>query len=112
MALNSALKSVSKTIIDFIEEGDRSLADGWQWKDALNFMDEAFALPGAAKNAPEAWKAIKDGLSDEDMADYVEFIKDELETVHEDAEQKAEAVITWISQTERLYRLFAKKKVA
>lgn len=110
MALNQALRTVTKTIIDFIEEADRSLVDGWQWKDAINFMDEAFAIPGAAKSINEAWAVIKAGLSDEDMADYVEFIKDELNTVHEDAEEKAEAVIVWFSQTERLYRLFAKKK--
>lgn len=111
MALSPALKRVTTNTINFIEEADRSLANGWQWTDAWNFMDEVFAIPATVKEVPEAWAVVKAGLSDEDLAEYVNFIKEELQTVHEDAEQKAEAIIAWMANTERLYRLFEKKKV-
>lgn len=37
-----------------------SLADGWQWTDALSFVDEISAIPGVVKNFP----AVKQELSE------------------------------------------------
>lgn len=37
-----------------------SLKDGWQWTDALSFVDEMAAIPGVVKTLP----AVKQELSD------------------------------------------------
>lgn len=107
--LNESVKKVTKYLIDFGEEVDRSLADGWQWKDALNFTDELFATPGFVKEVPAALSVVKAGLSDEDREELNQFVKSEFDISRDDAEEKIEGAITWMLATDKFIRLFKKK---
>lgn len=108
--LPQEVKTVAKWAIDFGEQIDSSFSDGWQWKDLLSFTDDFFAAPGMAKSAPAALAALKAGLSDADRAEFVEFVKSELDIPHKEAEAKVEATIEWLISTDKFIRLFLKKK--
>lgn len=54
------LKKFLKFACDLTKQIATSTADGWQWTDALSFIDEAAAIPGVVKN----FGAIKQELSE------------------------------------------------
>lgn len=55
-----ALKKMVKFACDLTKQINSSLADGWQWTDAISFVDEISAIPGVVKSFP----AIKQELAD------------------------------------------------
>lgn len=110
--MNQDLKTVVKWGVDFGEEIDNALSNGWQWADLTKFLDDFFSAPAMVKAAPGALVVLKEGLSDEDRAEVVEFVKLELDIPHEEAEKKAEGIVEWMLATDKFIRLFLKKKNA
>lgn len=110
MPLNEALQKVSKFLIDTAEQAQVSLADGWQWRDAFSFFDEAAAAPGAIKRIPEVWELVKVGLSDEQRSLLVQYIKDEYNTSNAEADAKVDALLDFIFDAEKFLRTFFNKK--
>lgn len=106
--LHDSIKKVSKWIIDFGEQVDKSFEDGWQWSDAKDFIDELFSAPAMVKAAPEAFKLIKAGLSPEDKAEWKEFVKDEFDIPDDEAEAKIEGASTLLVAFDDFIRLFKK----
>lgn len=108
--LNESVKRVTKSIIDFAEQADKSLSDGWQWlKDLLSFTDELAEAPGAIKAAPEAWAVIKAGMPHEDYQEWIKYIADEYDIDNDVAEERAEAISKWVIQTAELVVIVTKK---
>jgi len=66
-------------------------ADGWSWKDAFSFIDEAAEIPGVAKTLPEVAKEVADldATERQEIYDYLvaefDIPNDRLEAVVEKA---------------------------
>lgn len=111
MALNQDLKTVAKWVIDFGEEIDDAFSNGWQWSDLTKFIDDFFSAPGMVQAAPGALAQLKAGLSDEERAEFLDFVKLELDIPHEEAELKVEGIVEWLLATDKFVRLFKKPPV-
>jgi hypothetical protein len=106
--LNEDVKTVIKGIADLGEEVDRSLADGWQWKDSLNFIDELFATPKIVQSFPKAVAVIRAGITAEDRQGYAQYLNDELDILSDRTELIVEGGFKWLLQTEEFFSLFKK----
>jgi hypothetical protein len=106
--LNENVKTVLKYLADLGEEVDRSLSDGFQKKDILNFLDELFTTPAAVSAFPPGLKAIKAGFSDEDRAGYIAFIAAEFDIQNEVAEKRIEGAAKLGIAIEEFVSLFKK----
>lgn len=109
--LDQNVKTVAKWLINFGEDIDKAFANGWQTlQDLPKFIGDFFSAPGMVTAAPAALTVLKAGLSDEDRAAFVAFVKSELNIEHEAAEAKAEGIVEWILATDKFVRLFLKSK--
>lgn len=75
-----------------------SLKDGWQWTDALAFIDEVSAIPGAIKSLPAVKQEIAD-LSEDEKTELHAYIKEEFDIPDDKVELLIEDSITWTMAT-------------
>lgn len=106
--LNESVKTFFKYLIDLGEEADRSLADGFQKKDLLNFFDELFGIPAFLKAVPEAVAVLKAGISPEDKQGYIDFVSQEFDLGNDDAELKIEKGFALALSAQEFIALFKK----
>lgn len=85
-----------------------SLSDGWQWTDALSFVDEMAAVPGAVKAIPEARKELADLTAEERqelhnyLADEFDLPNDKIEALVEHALNLALELVSLVSEFKAL----------
>lgn len=106
--LNEDVKIILKGLSDWGEEVDRSLADGWQWKDSLNFADEVFGTPKLVKAFPGALAAFKAGFTQEDRVGYIEYLAGEFDIINDKAEKIIEGGFKLLISLEEFVSLFKK----
>lgn len=100
------LKKAITVVTTLVEQGEKSFADGFQAKDAFDF------IPGAMIAADVDWKlAIEEAKTrtKESNAELLEFIKQDFDLENDVVEEKVEAAIEWILVTDNTIRVFSKK---
>ena len=64
------LKKIVAFGCDLTKQINQSLEDGWQWTDAISFVDEIATIPGVVKSIP----AVKQELSELSLAEREELL--------------------------------------
>ena len=96
------LKKLIKFSCDLTKQIQTSTADGWQWTDALSFVDDVAQVPGIAKS----FKAIGQEIADlseterEELKTYLQeefdIPNDKLEVVLENSIMQAIALVNLV----------------
>jgi hypothetical protein len=110
--MNQSLQSVLQWVVDTANQADESLADGFQPKDAVDFLGVALRAPAVFKDLPEAIKTIKAGFTEAEQKEINDFVSDKLALKDDETEEKVEALVSWLLDTESLILMFLKKKPA
>jgi len=92
------LKKIVGFACGLTKQISESLKDGWQWTDALSFVDEISAIPGAIKSLPAVKQEIAD-LSEDEKADLHAYVKDEFDIPDDKVEVLIEDSIAWTMST-------------
>lgn len=79
------LKKLVKFGCDLTRQITTALADGWQWTDALGFINEIAAIPGVVKSIPAIQQELKD-LTPEERAELYAYLVTEFELPDEKVE--------------------------
>lgn len=87
------LKKMVKFGCDLTKQINTSLADGWQWTDALAFIDEVAAIPGVVKSLPAVKKELSE-LSGEEKDELTAYIVEQFDIPDDKAESMVEDALT------------------
>lgn len=79
------LKKLVKFACDLTKQITESLADGWQWTDALAFIDEITAIPGVIKSFPAIKQELGE-LSPQDRQDLYAYVVAEFDIPNDKVE--------------------------
>lgn len=72
------LKKLIKFSTDLTKQIAESLKDGWNWLDAVSFVDEITAIPGVVKSFPAIKQELSE-LSPEERQELHAYIVDEFD---------------------------------
>ena len=86
------LKKVVGGLCDIAKQSAEALSDGWQWTDAIKFVDEIASVPGIIKALPEARKQLK-GLTSEQREELKSFFIDRFDIPNDATEQLVENAV-------------------
>lgn len=105
------LKKFVKFSLDLTEQIAESTADGWQWTDALAFLDELITIPNVVKSWKDVSAELKE-LTPEERTELHEYVVGEFDLPNDRVEQFVEAAllqaISLISLVEQFKALKAK----
>lgn len=79
------IKKLVKFGCDLTKQIAVSLGDGWQWTDALSFIDEVSAIPGVVKSFPAIKQELAE-LSTEERAELNNYIQAEFDIPNDQTE--------------------------
>lgn len=105
------LKKLVKFGFELTKQIATANADGWQWTDALSFVDEIAAIPGVVKSFPEIQNELSDLTKEErtELDAYVveefDIPNDKVEAFVEDSLQLAVAAVSLVTRWKTLKKL-------
>ena len=80
-----SLKKLIKFGCGLTKQINSATSDGWQWTDALGFVDEIAEVPGVVKSFPSVGNEIAD-LSDAEREELKQFVQDEFDIPNDSVE--------------------------
>lgn len=103
-----SFKKLIKFSCDLTKQVNTSGADGWQWTDSLQFIDEAALIPGIGKSLPEVAKELAD-LSEAEKEELKQYLKvefdipnDSLEVVLENSIMNAVSLVALVNEWRKI----------
>lgn len=103
------LKKAVKVVIDLVEQGEISFADGVQGKDFFDFIPAVLSANAVDWKAAIAQAKARDEASNAELLD---FVKTQLDLKNDVAEKKVEAVIALLLALDNAILAFKKVDVA
>jgi len=101
-------KKLIKFSCGLTKQINSSTADGWQWTDALQFIDEATEVPGIAKSFSAIAKELAD-LSEAERDELKDFVQtefdipnDNLEVVLENSIMQAISLVALVNEWRKI----------
>lgn len=110
--MTDASKRAAVFLAEVGKQTETSLADGFQARDLIDYLDEALKGPQFAKDMPVAIKEWKAGFTEQERTDLVQHVKVTLDLQDDLLESKIEAGFEWLAASEKFFHILMQKPAA